>query len=61
MLNEVQEFKDYTQIPTYTSKRTSDTAYLGRFTVEAIRDTLGFERIFTILARGYLFRGWRSI
>lgn len=57
MLNEVQEFKDYTQIPTYTSKRTSDTAYLGRFTVEAIRDTLGFERIFTILARGYLFRG----
>ena len=51
MLNEVQEFKDYTQAPDYTGKN-----ILGRFTVEAIRDFLGFERIFTILARGYLFR-----
>lgn len=52
MLNEVQEFNDYTQVPDYTGKNT-----LGRFTVESIRDFLGFERIFTILARGYLFRG----
>lgn len=51
MLNEVQEFKDYTQAPNYTGKN-----ILGRFTVEAIRDFLGFERIFTILARGFLFR-----
>ena len=51
MLNEVQEFKDYTQAPDYTGKD-----ILGRFTVDAIRDFLGFERIFTILARGYLFR-----
>lgn len=51
MLNEVQEFKDYTQAPDYTGKN-----ILGRFTGEAIRDFLGFERIFTILARGYLFR-----
>lgn len=51
MLNEVQEFKDYTQAPDYTGKN-----ILGRFTVEAIRDFLGFERIFTILARGFLFR-----
>lgn len=50
MLNEVQEFKDYTQIPDYDSRP------LGMFTIDAIRDTLGFERIFTILARGYLFR-----
>lgn len=48
MLNEVQEFRDYTTTPDH---------YLGRFTVESIRDFLGFERIFTILARGYLFRG----
>lgn len=48
MLNEVQEFMDYTTIPAH---------YLGRFTVESIRDFLGFDRIFTILARGYLFRG----
>lgn len=52
MLNEVQEFQDYTQSPDYTGKN-----ILGRFTVESIRDFLGFERIFTILARGYLFRG----
>lgn len=51
MLNEVQEFRDYTQAPDYTGKNV-----LGRFTVDAIRDFLGFERIFTILARGYLFR-----
>ena len=51
MLNEVQEFRDYTQAPDYTGKN-----ILGRFTVDAIRDFLGFERIFTILARGYLFR-----
>lgn len=52
MLNEVQEFQDYTHAPDYTGKN-----ILGRFTVESIRDFLGFERIFTILARGYLFRG----
>lgn len=52
MLNEVQEFNDYTQAPDYTGKNT-----LGRFTVESIRKFLGFDRIFTILARGYLFRG----
>lgn len=52
MLNEVQEFNDYTRVPDYTGKN-----ILGRFTVESIRDFLGFERIFTILARGYLFRG----
>lgn len=48
MLNEVQEFLDYTTTPAH---------YLGRFTVESIRDFLGFDRILTILARGYLFRG----
>ena len=32
MLNEVQEFKDYTTFPAYESKRVSDTAFLGRFT-----------------------------
>lgn len=51
MLNEVQEFNDYTRVPDYTGKN-----ILGRFTVESIRDFLGFDRIFTILARGYLFR-----
>ncbi len=50
MLNEVQEFRAYTgAVP-------GPTGSLGRFTLESIRDFLGFERIFTILARGYLFR-----
>ena len=55
MLNEVQEFKDYTTFPAYESKRVSDTAFLGRFTLEAIRDFHGFDRVFTILARHFLF------
>ena len=56
MLNEVQEFKDYTQFPAYTSTGPRDTTYLGRFTVEAIRDFHGFDRVFTILARHFLFQ-----
>lgn len=56
MLNEVQEFKDYTHFPTYTSTGPRDTAYLCRFTVEAIRDFHGFDRVFTILARYFLFQ-----
>lgn len=56
MLNEVQEFKDYTHIPAYTSTGPRDTTYLGRFTVEAIRDFHGFDRVFTILARHFLFQ-----
>ena len=35
MLNEVQEIRDYTKRPGH---------YLGRFTLESIRDFLGFER-----------------
>ena len=56
MLNEVQEFLDYTQQPTYASSGPRDTAYLGRFTLDAILGFRGLERIFTILARGYLFQ-----
>jgi len=56
MLNEIQEFQAYTQPPAYSTTGPRGTSYLGRFTLEAIRDFLGFERIFTILARGYLFR-----
>ena len=32
-----------------------DTAWLGRFTFEALRDFSGLARILTILARGFLF------
>lgn len=57
MLNEAQEFYAYTHFPEYCCSSPSDTKFLGRFTMESIMDFLGFERIFTILARGYLFSG----
>ncbi len=51
MLNELQEFQAYTEAPSY-----APGDYLGRFTVENILDSLGLERVLTIIARGYLFR-----
>lgn len=55
MTNEWNEFKAYTEPPTYTVSNGKDTAFLGRFTTDMIRDFKGFNRIFTILARGYIF------
>ncbi|WP_316607508.1 hypothetical protein [uncultured Ruminococcus sp.] len=55
MTNEWVEFKAYTEQPTYTAFRKTDTTYLGRFTFDMITDFSGFGRILTIIARGYLF------
>ena len=55
MLNERQEFLDYTEPVEYRSSGKKDTAWLGRFTFEALRDFSGLARILTILARGFLF------
>ena len=55
MTNEWAEFKAYTDQPTYTAIRKTDTTYLGRFTFDMISDFSGFGRILTIIARGYLF------
>ena len=55
MTNEWQEFRDYTEKPQYISVKKSDKTYMGRFTFDMIKDFLGFNRIFTILARGFLF------
>lgn len=55
MTNELAEFKAYTEQPTYTATRKTDTSYLGRFTFEMITEFSGFGRILTIIARGYLF------
>ncbi len=55
MTNEWAEFKEYTDKPQYTSKSKNDKTYMGRFTFDMIKDFTGFNRIFTILARGYLF------
>lgn len=57
MLNEWQEFLDYTGPMTYKADREKDTTWLGRFTFEALRDFGGLSRILTILARGFLFLG----
>ena len=55
MTNEWAEFKAYTDLPTYTAARKTDTTYIGRFTFDMITDFSGFGRILTIIARGYLF------
>lgn len=55
MLNEWQEFLDYTEPVEYRASGKKDTTWLGRFTFEALRDFSGMNRIFTILARGFLF------
>ena len=52
MLNEWQEFLDYTEPVAYRASGKKDTAWLGRFTFEALRDFSGMNRILTILARG---------
>ena len=50
-MNEWEEFSAYTVFPEYKKG-----TYLGRFTLPMLLDILGFQRILTILARGYLFR-----
>ena len=56
LVNELEEFRAYTVFPEYKAEKKSDTAYLGRFTFSILLELTGFQRILTILARGYLFR-----
>ena len=55
MTNEWNEYKAYIDQPIYAVSNGKDTSFLGRFTTDMIKDFKGFARIFTILARGYLF------
>ena len=55
MTNEWLEFKAYTDAPVFLAENKQSTAFIGRFTVRMIKQNKGFNRIFTILARGYLF------
>jgi len=55
MTNEWEEYLAYTLPPKYECKSKNDSSYLGRFTTKMIYETVGFTRIFTILARGFLF------
>lgn len=55
MTNEWAEFKAYTEQPVYSARFKRDSSYLGRFTFVTLTEFEGLGRIFTILARGYLF------
>lgn len=56
MLNEFEEFRAYTTPVKYEVSRKGDTGFLGRFTFDSLLNFEGMGRIFTILARGYMFR-----
>lgn len=56
MLNEIAEFKTYTEIPIYERNGKNDNSFLGRFTCESIQGFEGFTRVLTIIARGYMFK-----
>ena len=55
MLNEWQEFLDYTGTVTYTGNKSKDTSYMGRFTFKNILEFEGLPRVLTIIARGYMY------
>lgn len=55
MTNEWLEFKAYTDTPVFYTYSKQSTDFIGRFTIRMIKHNKGFNRIFTILARGYLF------
>ena len=57
MINEREEFLSYTIFPKYSSESKQDTRYLGRFTFDILSDFIGFQRVLTIIARGYMFEG----
>ena len=56
MVNELEEFRAYTEFPVYKADSKKDASYMGRFTLPMLLDFTGFQRVLTILARGYLFR-----
>ena len=57
MLNEKEEFLSYTGVPIYVSVNKQDYSYLGRIAFATILDFEGLPRIFSIIARGYMYGG----
>ena len=55
MLNELEEFRAYTDPPVYVSAGKRDNTYLGRFTFDMLMQFEGLRRVMTILARGFMF------
>jgi len=56
MLNELQEFFDYTTPVAYTAKAKADATYLRHFTLDFFSSFDGLNRVLTMIARGYLFQ-----
>lgn len=56
MLNEIEEFKAYTEKPVYKCSGKRDLSFLGRFSFEMIMDFIGLNRVLTIIVRGYMFK-----
>jgi len=57
VLNEKEEFLSYTGVPVYSSVNKQDYSYLGRIAFATILDFEGLPRIFSIIARGYMYGG----
>lgn len=55
MLNEILEFKSYTEKPQYKCTGKRDMSYLGRFNFDMLLDFTGLNRVLTIIARGYMW------
>ena len=55
MINEREEFLSYIKFPKYSSASVSDMRYLGRFTFNMLEELIGFHRVLTTIARGYMF------
>ena len=55
MLNEIDEFKSYTQFPKYSANGKRDMSFLGRFTFDMLIKHIGMHRVLAMVARGYMF------
>ena len=55
MLNEIQEFRAYTQFPKYSANGKRDMSFLGRFTFDMLIKQIGLHRVLMFIARGYMF------
>ena len=55
MLNEIDEFKSYTQFPEYSANGKRDMSFLGRFTFDMLIKQIGLHRVLATVARGYMF------
>ena len=55
MLNEIDEFKSYTQFPECCAHGKRDMSFLGRFTFDMLIKQIGLHRVLTTVARGYMF------